>query len=50
MALRALVTLQTLTVGVAQPTETFTPGSATVQTVEDGKATVQSLETSGGNS
>jgi hypothetical protein len=48
MADRALVTNQSLTVGVAQPTETLTPGSATVQTVEDGKATVETLETSGG--
>lgn len=48
MALRALVTLEALTVGVAQPTETVTAAAATVQTVEDGKSTVETLETSGG--
>lgn len=51
MALRALVTLETLTVGgpKATPKETLEDGKNTVQTFEDGKLTVQTLETSGGN-
>jgi len=51
MALRALVTLETLTVGgpATTPKEAVTEAKNTLQTFEDGKHTIATLETSGGN-